>query len=162
MMLIPMDNSQANHLKAYGVAFHCLTRGIKVEWLLNYRSGSFLANVYQDILDSCDVRGVTYEVIDGSQEADLREVIEQENMESVVLEKAPRIAIYVPPTNDPWDDAVTLVLNYAQIDYDKLSRGQVEDVPLEPGDVINVPPRKKQQSPLLQLGLFFLRRFLPF
>lgn len=120
MMLIPMDNAQANHLKAYGVAFHCLTRGIKVEWLLNYRAGSFLANVYPEIVDSCDVRGVTYQLIDAGQEADIRAMIEQENMEAVVLEKAPRVAIYVPPTNDPWDDAVTLVLEYAQIDYDKL------------------------------------------
>lgn len=120
MMLIPMDNSQANHLKAYGVAFHCLTRGIKVEWLLNYRSGSFLANVYPEIVDSCDVRGVTYQLIDAGTEADIRATIEAENMEAVVLEKAPRVAIYVPPTNDPWDDAVTLVLNYAQIEYEEI------------------------------------------
>ena len=120
MMLIPMDDTQANHLKAYGVAFHCLTRGIKVEWLLNYRAGSFLANVYPEILDTCDVRGVSYELIDAGKEADIRATIEQENMEAVILEKAPRIAIYVPPTNDPWDDAVTLVLNYAQIEYDKV------------------------------------------
>lgn len=119
-MLIPMDETQANHIKAYGVAFHCLTRGIKVEWLLNYRAGSFLANVYPEIIDSCDVRGVTYEIIDAGKEEEIRATIEQENMEAVILEKAPRIAIYVPPTNDPWDDAVTLVLNYAQIAYEKL------------------------------------------
>lgn len=125
MMLIPMDNAQANHLKAYGIAFHCLTRGIKVEWLLNYRAGSFLANVYPEIVDSCDVRGVTYQLIDAGTEADIRATIEQENMEAVILEKAPRVAIYVPPTNDPWDDAVTLVLKYAQIEYETIWDEQV-------------------------------------
>jgi hypothetical protein len=118
MMLIPMDNTQTDHLKAYGVAFHCLTRGIKVEWLLNYRGGSFLANVYADILDTCEIRGVRYELVDAAKEAQIRDTIEQENMESVLLEKAPRIAIYVPPTNEPWDDAVRMALNYAQIEYE--------------------------------------------
>ncbi|MEW5702928.1 MAG: asparagine synthetase B [Candidatus Zixiibacteriota bacterium] len=120
MLLIPMDGEQTDHLKAYGVAFHCLTRGVKVEWLLNYRAGSFLANYYQDIADTCNVRGVRYERIGDAAVADIRATIENQNMESVLLEKAPAIAVYVPPTNEPWDDAVTLVLNYAQIDYKTL------------------------------------------
>ncbi len=116
-LLIPMDVQQTNHLKAYGVAFHCLTRGIKVEWLLNYRGGSFLLNVYPEIAQSCDVRGVRFDRISDADDAALRGVIEQENMEIVMLEKAPAIAIYAPPSNEPWDDAVTLALTYAQIDY---------------------------------------------
>jgi hypothetical protein len=119
-LLIPMDLKQANHLKAYGVTFHELTRGIKVEWLLNYRGGSFLSEAYPEIIDTCDVRGVTYEIIGADEVAKIRKTIEEENMESVLLEKAPRIAIYTVPTAEPWDDAVTMALTYAQIDYETL------------------------------------------
>ncbi|HUU44457.1 MAG TPA: asparagine synthetase B [Acidobacteriota bacterium] len=116
-LLIPMDETQQDHLKAYGVAFHLLTRGVKVEWLLNYRGGSFLANYYADIADTCDVRGVVYDAIGDAQVAAIKATIEDENMESVLLEKAPAIAIYAPSGNEPWDDAVTLALTYAQINY---------------------------------------------
>jgi len=120
MLLIPMDTEQTDHLKAYGVAFHCLTRGIKVEWLLNYRGGSFLLNFYPEIADTCNVRGVFSQRVNDAAVADVRAAIENENMESVLLEKAPAIAVYVPPTNEPWDDAVRLVLAYAQIEYKTL------------------------------------------
>ncbi|MBI3872694.1 MAG: asparagine synthetase B [candidate division Zixibacteria bacterium] len=120
MLLIPMDLTQTNHLKAYGVAFHCLTRGIKVEWLLNYRGGSFLIPIYPEIVDTCDIRGVSYQKVNDGDIADIRAKIENENMESVILEKAPAVAVYVPPTNEPWDDAVTLALTYAQIEYKTL------------------------------------------
>lgn len=116
-MLIPMEADQQDHLKAYGVAFHLLTRGVKVEWLLNYRGGSFLSNYHTDLADTCDLRGVTYEIIDDAAVAAIRVMIEDANMEAVVLEKAPAIAIYAPSTNEPWDDAVTMALTYAQIDY---------------------------------------------
>lgn len=130
-MLIPMDLKQIDHLKAYGVTFHCLTRGMKVEWLLNYRSGSFLMEAYPDMKDTCDVRGVTYEIISPDQEAQIRQTIENENMEAVLLEKAPSIAIYTNPTAEPWDDAVTLALRYAQIEYktlwdEEVLRGDLE------------------------------------
>ncbi len=119
-LFIPMDLKQVDHLKAYGVTFHCLTRGMKVEWLLNYRGGSFLMESYPDIKDTCDVRGVSYEIIGSGQEAEIRQTIENENMESVLLEKAPAIAIYTNPTTEPWDDAVTMALAYAQIEYKKV------------------------------------------
>jgi hypothetical protein len=130
-MLIPMDLKQIDHLKAYGVTFHCLTRGMKVEWLLNYRAGSFLMELYPDIKDSCDVRGVSYEIINGDQEDQIRQTIENENMEAVLLEKAPAIAIYTNPTAEPWDDAVTMALKYAQIEYktlwdEEVMRGDLE------------------------------------
>ena len=130
-MLIPMDLKQIDHLKAYGVTFHCLTRGMKVEWLLNYRGGSFLMETYPDIKDTCDVRGVSYEIIDGDQEAQIRQIIENENMEAILLEKAPSIAIYTNPTAEPWDDAVTMALKYAQIEYktlwdEEVMRGDLE------------------------------------
>ncbi|GAB4324546.1 MAG: hypothetical protein Kow0074_17610 [Candidatus Zixiibacteriota bacterium] len=137
-LLIPMDLKQANHLKAYGVTFHALTRGIKVEWLLNYRAGSFLLENYPEIADTCDVRGVTYSIIDDAQEAQIRATIEEENMEAVLLEKAPAIAIYAPPTAEPWDDAVTMALTYAQIDYETLWDDQVLDGELDRYDWLHL------------------------
>lgn len=137
-MLIPMDQKQVNHLKAYGVTFHCLTRGMKVEWLLNYRGGSFLMEDYPDIEDSCNVRGVTYAVIDDAQEAEIRQTIETENMEAVLLEKAPVIAIYTTPTSEPWDDAVTMALTYAQIDYKTLWDEEVLDGQLDQYDWLHL------------------------
>lgn len=137
-MLIPMDQKQINHLKAYGVTFHCLTRGMKVEWLLNYRGGSFLMEAYRDIEDTCNVRGVSYEIIDADREEQIRAAIEQENMEAVLLEKAPLIAIYTSPTSDPWDDAVTLALTYAQIDYETLWDAEVLDGQLDRYDWLHL------------------------
>lgn len=118
--LVPMDLSQTNHLKAYGVTYRALQRGEKVEWLLNYRSGSFLFESTKAGIEDCLVSGVLLEELSIGEEALIRATIEESNMNSVLLEKAPRIAVYVPPTEDPWDDAVRLALDYAGIPYDML------------------------------------------
>lgn len=119
-LLIPMDEKQTNHLKAYGIAYWALQNGIEVDWLLNYRGGSFLVAYYKDIEKECLVRDVYYEVIaDGQVIQILSEISREEvNMDHVKLEKAPRIAVYSPKNLQPWDDAVTLALTYAEIKYD--------------------------------------------
>jgi hypothetical protein len=121
-VLIPMDASQTNHLKAYGVIFNHLVDGKTGQWLLNYRGGSFLANVENDIIRKSRVRNVTIESISGS---DANQIIQQvesnSNNTSVInLEKAPSIAVYTPDQALPWDDAVTLALTYAEVEYDKI------------------------------------------
>jgi len=117
-LLIPMDNVQSDHLKAYGAVFRSLEAGRKAEWLLNYRAGSFLIEKSEEALGLCLVMGVTYEEVTSGQVADIYRKIEVENMERVELQKAPRIAVYSPPSSQPWDDAVTLALTYAEIKYD--------------------------------------------
>ena len=116
-LLIPMDDRQTDHLKAYGLAYWVLTRGQKAEWLLNYRGGSFLLQDDPTTEREANVRGVSFEPMGGSQEAAMRAQIADNNMESVTLEKAPRVAVYIPPNTPPWDDAVTLALRYADIPY---------------------------------------------
>jgi hypothetical protein len=116
-LLIPMDEAQTDHLKAYGVIFHSLEKGHKSQWLLNYRAGSFLIDDYQDVIDNCLLAGVKFEQITEAMQADIFRQIEVENMERVELEKAPRVAVYSPPNHRPWDDAVMLALNYAEIPY---------------------------------------------
>jgi hypothetical protein len=127
-----MDETQTDHLKAYGVCYHALDKGYKAEWLLNYRGGSFLIDYASEIGDLCLLMGVSYERVESGQVADIYRQIEVENMERVELEKAPAIAVYSPPTNEPWDDAVTLALTYAEIKYDvvydeELLSGVLED-----------------------------------
>jgi hypothetical protein len=120
-ILIPMDaEGQKNHLKAYGVTYWTLEKQLKVKWLLNYRGGSFLLPDAEDIQRECQIRGVSYEVISNSKAEEILELISSpsQNMEAVVLEKAPKIAVYSPKGNLPWDDAVTMVLTYAEIPYD--------------------------------------------
>lgn len=121
-ILVPMDERQANHLKAYGVSFWVLENGVVMEWLLNYRGGSFLFPHLQAIEEELIIRGVTYEVVaDGQVNAIRSEIANPEvNMEVVQLEKAPKIAVYTPNSALPWDDAVTMVLDYAEIPYDKI------------------------------------------
>lgn len=119
-LLIPMDLNQTNHLKAYGVAYRALERGDKVEWLLNYRGGSFLLPSSKKATEECLLAGIRVKEIDLGQEAAIRETIEEGNMNAVILEKPPKIAVYVPPAADPWDDAVRLALDYAGIPYDVL------------------------------------------
>lgn len=119
-LLIPMNLTQTNHLKAYGIAYHALERGQKVEWLLNYEGGSFLMESSKKNVEECLLAGVKAQEIDAGTEAAIRQTIEESNMNAVVLEKPPRIAVYVPPTADPWDDAVRLALDYAKIPYDML------------------------------------------
>jgi hypothetical protein len=117
-ILIPMDETQTNHLKAYGVVYKALEKGQKAEWLLNYRGGSFLIDQSPEVSNFCLLMGVSNETVTQGQIADIYRQIEVENMERVELEKAPSIAVYCPPTNEPWDDAVTLALTYAEIKYD--------------------------------------------
>ena len=117
-LLIPMDQTQTDHLKAYGVAFWTLKNGEEVDWLLNYRGGSFLIN-YGGILErELKIRGVYYEPINTALLTNIFAQIEENNMDMVLLEKLPKIAVYSPPGKQPWDDAVTLALTYAEIDYD--------------------------------------------
>ncbi len=122
-ILIPMDaESQKNHLKAYGITYWTLDNQLKVNWLLNYRGGSFLLPDTERIRRECQIRGVSFEVIsDSKAEAILTEISSpSKNMESVILEKAPKIAVYSPKGNLPWDDAVTMVLTYAEIPYETI------------------------------------------
>lgn len=121
-ILIPMDNSQTNHLKAYGIAYWVLSNKIPIEWLLNYRGGSFMMDNYPDISKECSIRGVSYQIIADVQANQIyAEIADPEvNMERVRLEVAPKIAVYTPEGKLPWDDAVTLVMTYAEIPYDKI------------------------------------------
>lgn len=121
-LLIPMDTSQKNHLKSYGIAYWVLQRDIEVKWLLNYRGGSFLIEHHPEIENECVVRGVSFESItDVQASAILNEIAQPEvNQDAVSMNKAPAIAVYTPPNKLPWDDAVTLVLTYAEIDYDEI------------------------------------------
>lgn len=120
-VLIPMDaDSQKNHLKAYGITYWTLEQQLKVKWLLNYRGGSFLLPDSERIQRECQIRGVSFEVIsDDKAESILQDISSpSKNMEAVVLEKAPKIAVYTPKGKLPWDDAVTMVLTYAEIPYE--------------------------------------------
>ena len=117
-----MDDSQSDHLKAYGVAFWVLNNDVVMEWLLNYRGGSFLFPHLRSIEEELTVRGVKFEILTDGQVNSIRSQIgnPEVNMEIVQLEKAPKIAVYTPDGKQPWDDAVTLVLEYAEIPYDKI------------------------------------------
>ncbi|MBN8567700.1 MAG: asparagine synthetase B, partial [Flavobacteriales bacterium] len=119
-ILLPMDEStQQNHLKAYGITYWALENDYKASWLLNYRGGSFLLPDAPEIRKECQIRGVSFELLSDSQANQILEEISSpsQNMESVVLEKAPKIAVYTPKGKQPWDDAVTLVLTYAEIPF---------------------------------------------
>ncbi|HEU0137723.1 MAG TPA: asparagine synthetase B [Flavobacterium sp.] len=119
-ILLPMDETtQQNHLKAYGITFWCLDKQYKASWLLNYRGGSFLLPDAPEIRKECQIRGVSFEILsDGEADAILNEISSpSQNMETVVLEKAPKVAVYTPKGKNPWDDAVTLVLTYAEIPF---------------------------------------------
>ncbi len=119
-ILLPMDEStQQNHLKAYGITYWCLDKKYKASWLLNYRGGSFLLPDAPEIRKECQIRGVSFEVLSDSQANQILDEIASpsQNMETVVLEKAPKVAVYTPKGKQPWDDAVTLVLTYAEIPF---------------------------------------------
>lgn len=126
-ILIPMDEEQKNHLKAYGITYWALKNGLETDWLLNYRGGSFLMKYTQSMESECKIRGISYEVIsDGKVNLILTEITDPSvNMEMVKLEKAPKIAVYSPKNKLPWDDAVTMVLTYAEIPYDILYDDEV-------------------------------------
>ena len=121
-ILIPMDLAQKNHLKAYGIAYFSVANGLDMSWLLNYRAGSFMCPYNQKLEDECVIRDVTYEVISDLQATNiLNEIASMENnMNEIRLTKVPKIAVYSPKNKLPWDDAVTLVLTYAEIPYDVL------------------------------------------
>lgn len=119
-LLIPMDHTQKNHLKAYGIAYWVLENNLEIDWLLNYRGGSFMVKHIKTIEEELIIRGVSFEVIaDVKSTAIIQEIADPEvNMDIVKLEKAPKIAVYSPKNKQPWDDAVTLVLTYAEIPYE--------------------------------------------
>lgn len=117
-LLIYMDLKQTEHLKAYGVAYWVLTRGVNVEWLLNYRGGSFLIDYHPEIENELRVRGVAFAKVSGSEVSAIYAEIESANMDVILLEKPPRIAVYTPKNKQVWDDAVTLALTYAEIKYE--------------------------------------------
>lgn len=118
-ILVPMDEAQKDHLKSYGITYWILGKDLEAEWLLNYRGGSFLLPYTSEIEKECLIRGITFEKISDSKVLDIHAQIAQPevNMETVKLQKAPRIAVYSPKTKQPWDDAVTMVLTYAEIPY---------------------------------------------
>lgn len=124
-LLIPMDLTQSDHLRAYGVTYNAIKAGAEAEWLLNYRGGSFLIDYHEQILKVCRLKGVTVHQVGAAEVGRIYAEIEQENMEQIKLEKAPKIAVYSPPDAEPWDDAVTLVLEYAEIPYDKIYDDEV-------------------------------------
>lgn len=134
-ILIPMDLAQLDHLKAYGLVYWNLSNGNKVDWLLNYRGGSFMTDNSTDLVAEARIRGVSFERISDNEAADITNMIKQNdvNMDVVVLEKAPRIAVYVTPGVQPWDDAVRMALEYAEIKYktvwdEEVLRGDLKDV----------------------------------
>ena len=119
-LLLPMDDAQSNHLKAYGVTYRVLKRGGRAEWLLNYRNGSFLVPADAATQRDAALAGVTVQQASESQVVQIRGEIQASNMDAVPLEKAPKVAVYAPPNAAPWDDAVTMALEYAGIEYAKV------------------------------------------
>ena len=127
-LFIPMDaNGQTNHLKAYGVAFAAMQQGIKVDWLLNYKGGSFGMEDNKDIEQLCTQRGVSFKKMSDKEYARIVKTVNGAsfNGQIVQLEKAPKIAVYTPPNKEPWDDAVTMALTYAEIPFDKIYADEV-------------------------------------
>lgn len=126
-ILIPMDLKQTDHLKAYGITFRSLSEGLKSDWLLNYRGGSFLVDYTDKLVSECLLEEIYFESVTLSQASQIYAEVQSEdnNMDVVRLEKAPKIAVYVPPGFAPWDDAVTLVLEYAKVPYDKIWNDEI-------------------------------------
>jgi hypothetical protein len=116
-ILVEMDLTQTDHLRAYGLAYWCLEQGVNVEWLLNYKGGSFMMDALEIIARKAAIMGVSFSVVSSGEIAEIYRTIEDGNMEVVLLEKAPAIAVYVPPDREPWDDAVRLALDYAEVPY---------------------------------------------
>jgi len=119
-ILIPMDYTQKDHLKAYGIAYWVLEFGVDVEWLLNYRGGAFMCKAYPNFVEELDIRGISYELIPDGKSSEILAYVSSDdvNMDAVKLEKPPKIAVYSPKNKQPWDDAVTLALTYSEIPYD--------------------------------------------
>lgn len=121
-LLIYMDLNQTDHLKAYGITFNALKQGYKADWLLNYRGGSFMIDYSDALAAMCRVKGVAFDELSLAQATDIYAYVQSDkvNMDVIRLEKAPKIAVYVPPGFQPWDDAVTLAFEYAEVSYDKI------------------------------------------
>jgi len=126
-ILIYMDLNQTDHLKAYGITYRALTQGLKADWLLNYRGGSFMIDYTDKIATECRIDGVAFDELPVSQVTEVYSLVQSEdnNMDVIRLEKEPKVAVYVPPGFQPWDDAVTLALEYAQIPYDKIWNDEI-------------------------------------
>jgi len=137
-ILVPMDETQTDHLKAYGVAYWVLEHDIDLEWLLNYRGGSFLIDSYPDIIRELRLRNVRFEQVPAGAEVNIYGTIEANNMDVVLLEKAPKVAVYSPPGKQPWDDAVTLALTYAEVSYDVIWDPDVLDGKLSDYDWLHL------------------------
>lgn len=139
-ILLPMEKEQTNHLKAYGIAYHSLKNGYEIQWLINYRGGSFVLPFTAEMRTECLLKGVTFEVIpDARLNSILSEIASPEvNADAVKLEKAPRIAVYSPKEKKPWDDAVTLALTYAEIPYDVVYDREVLDGKLKDYDWLHL------------------------
>jgi len=125
-LLVPMDDAQQNHLKAYGLTYNAIKAGASAEWLLNYRGGSFLLADTPELRRQAGLAGITIEALDNGKVSALRAEIAGANMEAVPLEKAPKVAVYTPPDALPWDDAVTIALKYAGIEYTPIYDDEVE------------------------------------
>jgi hypothetical protein len=125
-LLIPMDDGQSNHLKAYGLTYSAIKAGMQAEWLLNYRGGSFLVPDAPEMRRRAGLDGIAIETVSDAQLGAIRREMAGGNMESVPLEKAPKIAVYSPPDAQPWDDAVTLALKYAGIEFTAVYDTEVE------------------------------------
>jgi hypothetical protein len=121
-VLIPMDLAQTDHLKAYGLTYWALNKGVQTDWMLNYRGGSFILDASTVIIAECRIRGVYFEQLSASEAGVIYEEVQDEksNMDAIKLEKPPKIAVYTPPGSRPWDDAVTMVLDYAEVSYEKV------------------------------------------
>ncbi len=119
-LLVPMDDAQENHLKAYGLMYHALEAGLKGEWLLNFRGGAFLLPDTPELRREAALEGITTQPVDAGVVGAIRAEMSAGNMDAVPLEKAPRVAVYTPPGSQPWDDAVTLALEYAGIAYETI------------------------------------------
>jgi hypothetical protein len=124
-LLVPMDAAQTNHLKAYGLTYWVLEQDLTAEWLLNYRAGAFLLPDLPEVRREAALRGVGAQQVDAGTVAGILQEMEEANMERIILEKAPDIAVYTPGNANPWDDAVTLALEYAEIPYNKVWDAEV-------------------------------------
>jgi hypothetical protein len=124
-LLVPMDDAQSDHLKAYGLTYRALKRGAKAEWFLNYRSGAFLLPADAATSRDAAIGGITVEPVEDMALAQIRGELQGGNMDAVPLEKPPKVAVYAPPNAPPWDDAVTMALNYAGIEFEKVWDSEV-------------------------------------
>ena len=136
-LLIPMDDVQTDHLKAYGLTYRAIQAGLKAEWLLNYRGGSFLIPDLDALRRDAALNGIRTEPVDSAMTA-VRGEIEANNMDAVPLEKAPKVAVYAPPNAAPWDDAVTMSLQYAGISFTKIWDAEVTNGSLKDFDWLHL------------------------